>query len=400
MVSMVDRLSTPFHDWLVELRRHFHQFPELAYEEEKTAAKISQELDRLGVAFRSRVGQTGIIASLRAQRPGPAVAFRADMDALPLEEGNQVSYRSRHSGKMHACGHDGHVTIALGVIRWLLEADWRHKGCGTVFVIFQPAEERGGGARAILESGLLDGEPVTAIFAGHMHPELPVGSIAISPEVSNAASDSVHIRLSGKGGHAAHPHLCSDPIVAGAYLVTHLQTIVSRNLSPLDSAVLTIGRFQAGTASNIIPQQAELDGTLRTLHPEVRETVVARLKNLVEGLERSFQVSANWQVAAGYPVLVNDPQLVRYCMEQARLLLGANQVKVEAPRMGAEDFAFFLQRWPGVMIRLGCHDPAQGYVHGLHSPHFDFDERALDAGVRLFAGLLTEFIPKRVQERS
>ena len=388
---MLVKLMTPFHDWLVELRRTFHQYPELAYQEVKTAALIASVLDELKVRYHSGVGGTGLIAALGAARPGPTLALRGDMDALPIEELNNVPYQSKHPGKMHACGHDGHITLVLGAIRWLLEQDWSQKGRGRVLFIFQPAEEGGAGATAMLESGLFEGEKIAAVFAAHMHPELPAGEIELARGVSNASSSAFHLRLTGTGGHGAHPHLCADPIVAGAHWVSAMQSIVSRNVSPLQSAVLTVGRFQAGVASNVIPQEALLDGTIRTLDEATRTLIVERLRELTASLDKSHRVHGELTVNAGYPVLVNDAGMVAYCLREAERLLGAAAVKIGAPRMGAEDFAFFLHRYPGLLIRLGCHDPAVGYRHGLHSPHFDFDERALDVGVQLFGHLLTAF---------
>ena len=388
---MADIDLTPFHDWLVQLRRTFHQFPELAYQEQKTAAKIVAVLRDLGVPARDRIGKTGVVASLTAARPGPTLAMRADMDALPLEEQNDVPYRSQHSGVMHACGHDAHITILLGVVRSLVENGWPEKGAGKILFIFQPAEEGGAGAQAMLETGILDAEPISAIFAGHMHPDLPVGHLAFAPDASNAASDNINIRLIGKGGHGAHPQACVDPIVAGASLVTQLQTIISRNLAATDSAVLTIGSFHAGTARNIIPQEAVMKGTLRTLSPGVRDRVLVRLQEMLKGLEVAYQVVAELETAVGYPLLVNDSRLVRFVDTEARTFLGDDCVHPGPPRMGSEDFAFFLQKFPGILLRVGCHDPARGIAHGLHSPFFDLDERVLDVGVRLFTHLLSNY---------
>lgn len=381
-------IETPFHDWLVELRRFFHQHPELCYQEEKTAARIRSELAALRVPFESGIAKTGVVARLRAPRPGPVVAFRADMDGLPLEEANDVPYRSLHPGRMHACGHDGHVTIALGVVRSLVECGWYREGAGEVIVIFQPAEEGGAGAKAMLETGCFDGDAVRAVFAGHMHPDLPVGEVAVAEEVSNAASDMLTLRIRGKGGHGAHPHNCVDPIVAAAQLVAQLQTIVSRELPPLENAVLTIGRFHAGTASNIIPEEAFLEGTLRTLDRERRSRIIERIREMLRGLEISHRVEAAFEVSHGYPVLRNDPALVKRTLEWARDVLGPEAVHIEPPRMGSEDFAYFAERWPAVLIRFGCHDPQEGYRAGLHSPHFDFDERVLDVGTILSTELI------------
>ena len=386
---MVGTKLTPFHDWLVELRRHFHEYPELAYQELKTAAKIVEVLDSLNVSYTREVGKTGVVASIAAKQPGPTLALRGDMDALPLTEANNVPYKSKVPGLMHACGHDAHITMLLGTIRWLIENNWPETGQGKIIFLFQPAEEGGAGAKAMLESGILDSEDIRAIFAAHMHPELPMGQIGLARGVSNAASASVRIRLVGRGGHGAHPHLCADPIVAGACLVTEMQSIISRNISPLDSAVLTIGRFHAGTASNIIPQEALLEGTLRTLSEGVYGIVEKRLQEMVAALESTHGVSGELTLTPGYPLLVNDESVFEFCMKQSSDFLGESEVKIETPRMGAEDFAFFLQKYPGAMIRLGCHDPQAGYRYGLHSPHFDFDERALDIGVQLFVKFLT-----------
>jgi amidohydrolase len=391
---MSKRLADDFFKWLVELRRFFHRYPEPAYKEVKTAAKICEILDTLNVPYQSGVGQTGVVARLRAQRAGHLVAFRSDMDALPLEEKNDMPYKSRNSGFMHACGHDGHMTIALGVIRWLIENQWPQNGSGEVIFIFQPAEEGGAGAKAMLDSGIFDNEPVKAAFAGHMFPELPARQIRLAPEVSNAAADSFSIRLKGKGGHGAHPHHCKDPIVAGAHLVTQLQSLISRELPPLESAVITIGRFQAGTATNIIPEEAVLEGTLRTLNPDVRKKMIERLEDMAKALAGSFGIRATLSVSEGYPVLVNDPELVKHVMSCAEEILGAGNVHSGLPRMGAEDFAYFCQKWGGVMVGLGCHDPGKGFQHSLHSPYFDLDESVLETGTVLFAHVLTRYLER------
>ena len=391
---MSGELPNAFYDWLVELRRWFHRFPEPAYQEKKTAAKICEVLEAFKVPFQAGVGGTGVVAKLSARHPGPVVAYRADMDGLPLEEGNDVAYKSQHQGFMHACGHDGHMTIALGVMRWLLEKGWPKEGSGQILFIFQPAEEGGAGAKAMLETGIFNSEPIEAVFAGHMYPEIAAGHISIAPEISNAAADNLIISLKGKGGHGAHPHHCKDPIVAGAHLVTQLQALISREMPPLESAVVSIGRFQAGTASNIIPEKALLEGTLRTLRPDIRKQIIKRLEEMVNGLARSFDISATLEVIEGYPVLVNDSELVKHTTACAREVLGADCVHSGLPRMGAEDFAYFCQKWGGVMVGIGCHDPYKGLQHGLHSPYFDFDERVLDVGTRLFGHVLTQYMEK------
>jgi amidohydrolase len=395
---MSDIKLLPFHNWLVDLRRELHQIPELCYKEEKTAAKIRQVLDQLAIPYQKDVGGTGVVARFKSQKEGPVVAYRADMDALPLEESNDVAYKSQHPGVMHACGHDGHVTVALGIIRWLQQQNWSRNGCGEILFFFQPAEEGGAGAKAILDSGLFDSEPVKAIFAGHMNPELPLGRVELIYGTAHAAADTLRIRIEGKGGHGAAPHLCIDPIVAGAHLVTQLQVFTSRNIAPLDSAVLTIGKFQAGTAENIIPQEANLVGTLRTLSPEVRTLAVRRIDEMVRGLDLTFGVTAALEFIDGYPIHVNDSELVNFMRACTEKILGIEAVHIGRPRMGAEDFSYFCQKWPGVMLGLGCHDPAKGFQFPLHSPRFDMDERVLDVGVRLFGHALVRYAEKAISE--
>jgi len=340
-------LSNSFHNWLVDLRRQFHRFPELQYREEKTGARICEVLESFNIPFQTGVGKTGIVARLRAKGEGPVVAFRADMDALPLDEANDVPYKSECPGIMHACGHDAHITIGLGVIRWLLESDWPQKGSGEILFIFQPAEEGGAGAKAMLETGVFDNDPVEAVFAGHVYPELPLGDVGIAANICNAATDNIRISLKGRGGHGAYPHQCKDPIVAGASLVTQIQTIISRNLPPLESAVLTIGQFHAGTTPNIIPEDAFLEGTLRTLSPDVRRKILKRLGELVRGVETGFDISAKLETVAGYPLLINHPDLVRHAEICAEEILGVDHVHTWGPTMGGEDFSYFCQRWAG-----------------------------------------------------
>ena len=389
---MSDFELLPIHDWLVDLRRELHQIPEICYQEEKTAAKICRVLDQLEIPYQTQVGKTGVVARLTSQNKGPLVAYRADMDALPLEESNDVAYKSQHPGMMHACGHDGHVTIALGIIHWLQQQNWPQKGSGEILFFFQPAEEGGAGAKAMLETGLFDSEPVSAIFAGHMNPELPVGRLEFIYGTAHAAADTLKIQITGKGGHGASPHLCIDPIVAGAHLVTQLQMFVSRNLAPLDSAVLSICEFHAGTAENIIPQEAQLCGTLRTLTPEVKSQAMGRIDEMVRGLESAFGVTTKFECVDGYPEHVNDTELVDFMKACTEETLGVDAVHIGGPRMGAEDFSYFCQKWPGVMLGIGCHDPAKGFQFPLHSPYFEMDERALDVGVRLFGNALVRHL--------
>jgi amidohydrolase len=392
--NMLDLKLLSFHDWLVKIRRELHQIPELGYKEDKTAARITAYLDQLQIPYQTKVGKTGIVARLTSRKKGPLVAFRADMDALPLEESNDLPYKSKHPGMMHACGHDGHVTVALGIIRWLKEKKWIENGRGEILFFFQPAEEGGAGAKAMLDTGLYDAEPVAAIFAGHMNPELPVGQVELIYGTAHAAADTVKIRIKGKGGHGATPHLCIDPILAAAHLITQLQMFTSRNLAPLEGAVLSICEFHAGTAENIIPENAELKGTLRTLTPEVRELAVRRIEEMTRGLDQTFGVTATFELIDGYPAHVNHTELVDFMKSCTQDVLGIEAVQIGDSRMGAEDYSYFCQKWPGVMVGLGCHDPAKGFQFPLHSPYFDMDEGVLDAGVRLFGNAIVRFLDR------
>ena len=379
-------------DWLVATRRQFHQIPERGYQEEKTARTICEILDGLKVPYESRIGTTGVVARLKAKREGKRVAYRADMDALPITEAADVPYRSQHPGCMHACGHDGHVTVALGIIRQLVQADWAESGRGEMIFIFQPAEEGGGGAKAMLDSGCFDNDDIGAVYALHMDPGLPAGEVGIIHGPANAATNVLTFNLTGKGGHGAHPDQCRDPIVAGAYLVTQLQTLVSRNIDPLEPVVLTIGQFQAGTACNIIPETAFLDGTLRTLSAEARSMMIGRIEEVVRHHQEVFGVRTEFKNTEGYPVMINWSQPVDHVRQCAGQVLGEENLWKQRPSMGAEDFGYFSERWQGMMLQLGCHDPAKGFQYGLHSPYFDMDERALATGTQVFAHVLTDFL--------
>ncbi|GBC61927.1 amidohydrolase [Desulfonema ishimotonii] len=383
--------KTSFYDWLVTLRRQLHQIPEKAYAEKKTAALICKTLDALGVSYQDGIGKTGVVARLRAKQDGPVIAFRADMDALPITEANDLPYASRHSGWMHACGHDAHVSIALGVIRWLQEKEWQEKGAGEILFIFQPAEEDGAGADAMLETGFFDDEPVQAIFAGHMDPELHLGHVGIPPRVSHAATNAFILDIRGKGGHGAHPDQCCDPIVAGAHLVTQVQTLISREISPIDSGVVTIGSFQAGSATNIIPETARIKGTIRTLSQPNREKILRRFQEMLKGIEISFGAEIDLGMGDGYPVLENDPGVTAYGREFARRVLGEAYVHMRPPCMGGEDFSYFCRRWKGAMFHIGCRNPEEEFRFGLHSQFFKLDERVLDAGTAFFGEMLMDY---------
>ncbi len=388
---MSEPYSVDFEQWLIDLRQTFHRIPELNFKEVKTAAVICQVLDQLGVDYQRDIAHTGVVAHLRANTAGPRIAFRADMDALPMDEKTHLPFQSQHPGCMHACGHDGHMAIALGLIRQLIEQGWSQQGKGEIFFIFQPAEEKGAGARAMLQSGFFDHLPMDAVFALHLDPRFPAGSVELLDGPGHAAADTLEIKIEGWGGHGASPHLCHDPIVAAAYLITTLQTLVSRKMDPMQAAVLTIGQIHSGTAANIIPHEVRISGTLRTLRREDRQHLLDRIQAILSGLETSHTVSCHLEISDSYPVLINHPELATRMRSVATSVLGADRIIAGSPRMGAEDFAFFCQRWPGIMVAVGCHDPAEGYQSGLHSPHFQLDENALMVAVRLFTHTLSTY---------
>jgi amidohydrolase len=398
---MGSKTPEPDDKWLVSIRRDFHRHPELSYNEGRTSEKVAEILSQLGYRVRRGIAQTGVVATLGDER-NPCLAFRADMDALPVSEAKtslNTSYRSIHEGVMHACGHDAHTTIMLGLAKVLAEnpdiLDGR-RFC--VKFLFQPAEEGGGGAKRMIEEGALDHPRPRTILACHMFPDLEVGEIGLSETLSHASADSFHIRIIGRGGHGAHPDQCADPIVAASHLIAQIQTIVSRNLDPLDPAVVTVGRIIGGSANNIIPAEVEMEGTIRSVQEDTRQLLWQRIQAMAMACERAFDLDCHTERKEGYPPCVNDTRVVLFLRDLASSLFGNEQVRILQPSMGAEDFAYLTQLVPGAMVRLGCANRAQGIcwdpgkntVIALHSPSFDIDERVLPLGVRLFTHVVVQ----------
>lgn len=385
----------PDENWLVSVRRDLHRHPELHYQEERTSQKVAEILSNLGYHVRHGVAKTGVVATL-GDLDRPCMGFRADMDALPIQEPEtrfNAAYRSVESGIMHACGHDAHTTIMLGVARVLAENPGLLDASGIcVKFLFQPAEEGGAGARRMIEGGALDSPRPRAILAGHMFPDLEVGWAGLSESLSNASADSFTIKVIGRGGHGAHPDQCRDPIVAASHLVTQLQTIVSRWIDPLDSAVITVGRIAGGRTFNVIPAEVEMDGTIRSFREETRQLLWDRIQTLARACELGFGVTCLTEREEGYPACVNDGEVAAFMREVSSDLLGEDRVKILEPSMGAEDFSYYASIIPGAMIRLGCANRAKEIcwdqksqsVIGLHSPDFDIDEKVLGIGVRIF----------------
>jgi len=377
-------------DWLVEIRRTIHMHPELMYEEEETAGLVVGHLEKLGLEVKKGVAKTGVVGLLRGAKPGKTVAIRADMDALPIDEANPVPYASKIKGKMHACGHDAHTTILLGVAKFFSAK--QDLLSGNIKWIFQPAEEGGAGGKKMTEEGVLENPKVDAIFGAHVFPEISIGQIGINEKEGLAATDRVTFKIVGKGGHGAYPHLSRDPILAAGHLITQIHSIVSRSIHPLDSAVISFGKIEGGTAFNVIPDAVELLATVRSLTPQVRETLKARMEQVAQGVARSFGLECQFHYDYGYPALVNDPKMSHLVASACGKAIGKENVAFLKPSMGGEDFAYYLQKVPGSFFRLGCRNEAKGFVNPFHNSRFDLDEDVLPFGVEMFVRIIEEYL--------
>ena len=376
---------------LVALRRDLHAHPELAFEEHRTADLVARSLEAAGIEVHRGLATTGVVGVLRRGSSQRAIGLRADMDALPIQEQNRFPHRSRHEGRMHACGHDGHIAMLLAAAEHLAA----HGGFdGTVYFIFQPAEETVGGARVMIEEGLFERFPMDAVYGMHNWPGLPAGQFAVHSGPVMACSDQFDIELRGHGAHAAFPHQGRDPLVAGAALVQALQSIVSRNLDPLDAAVLTITRFHAdGGAYNVIPGRAELSGTVRAFRPEVQDQVEAAMERICAGIGAAHGVQVSLAYQRGYPPSVNDIAEAGRCRAVLEDLVGAENVRTDLrPSMGAEDFAYMLKERPGCYVWIG-NGPGEGGCM-LHNPHYDFNDEVLPLGASYWVRL-TERLLRR-----
>ena len=375
-------------------RRDFHVHPELAYEEVRTAGIVADRLRALGVEdVRTGIAQTGVTGLIRGRKAGagPTVLLRADMDALPILEENEVEYRSQSPGVMHACGHDAHTAMLMGVARLLNER--RDEFPGTVKLLFQPAEESPpGGAKPMIDAGVLEDPKVDAAFGLHIHQDGPVGTIELRPGPAMAAADRFHMVVRGKGGHGAKPQDSIDPIVIGAQIVTALQTLVAREVDPTEEAVVTVGTFMAGKAFNVIPDTAELGGTVRTFNAQNRDLLERRIGDLARGIAAAMGGDVDYSYTRGYPATVNDPDMTELVREEAARVVGEESVRHAPLMMGAEDFSYFLEAVPGAFWFVGSQNPERGLVWGHHHPRFDLDEEAMAIGMESMVNVALRYL--------
>lgn len=371
---------------MVETRRHLHQYPELSFEEKETSAFIARQLDALNVPYQAGIGGYGIVAEIQGGLPSSSlVALRADMDALPITEKNAVDYASKNAGVMHACGHDAHTTCALGAVAILQQI--RSALPGTVRVLFQPAEERiPGGASLMIRDGALNPAP-QAMFGQHVYPELLAGKVGFKPGMYMASADELYFKVVGKGGHAALPRKFNDPVTAAAQLIINLQQITSRKAAHDMPTVLSIGKVEAGGATNIIPNEVLMEGTFRTFDEAWRSEAHEWIERITQHTGSMFGVEATVEVRRGYPFLVNDEALTLRAMEGAKAYVGDENVELLTIRPTAEDFAYFSQQVPSCFYRLGTSAADGSKRSGLHTPTFDIDESALTTGAGLMAWL-------------
>ena len=384
----------PHHEGLTAFRRDLHANPELGFEEHRTAALVAERLKEFGAEVHTGIGKTGVVGVIRGkgERSSRSIALRADMDALPMEEENEFAHRSTKPELMHGCGHDGHVTMLLGAARYLAET---RNFDGSVFVIFQPGEEGYAGAKAMIDDGLFDRFPADEIYALHNWPALPAGTFGLNEGAMMAAADRVEISVCGKGGHGAHPHLLFDPVLAAAHIVTAAQSIVARNVAPLDNAVLSLCAIHAGNlnAFSVVPREARLTGTVRTFRTDVQELVEQRLADLVESTARAYGAEGRTIYERIYPATVNHRAQARFAGDVAAQLVGEdNVIRDLPPSMGAEDFSFMLQRRPGCYLRLGQGGGPSNCF--LHNSRYDFNDAVIPLGSAFFAALAETGMPR------
>lgn len=396
-VHLLQSEADALHDQLVAWRRDFHRHPELGFKEFRTSAVVAKHLANLGLEVQIGIGQTGVVGLLDGAQPGPVVMLRFDMDALPIQELNQTEYVSEHAGVMHACGHDAHTAIGLGIAQLL--AAHRQDFAGTLKFVFQPAEESGNGALAMIRDGVLN-DPAPEIALGlHVWNDVEAGLAQVGTGSVMAAADLFTIKVQGRGTHGAQPHRGVDAIVLAAHIVTALQTVIARNVDPRQTAVVTVGTLHAGSAFNIIADAAEMTGTLRTFDPIVREQILRRVTGVVEGTAAALGGSAAIEIKAISPATVNAARVAQLVRETATAALGAANVSADQFTLGAEDMSEFLNRVPGCFFFLGSANADKGLNYPHHNPRFDIDEAILSDGVAILAGAALRYLNSRLPRR-
>jgi amidohydrolase len=387
-MPIVNRVAD-LHADITEWRRDIHMHPELQYDVHRTAGSVADKLKAFGCdEVVTGLGRTGVVGVIRGKKggSGKTIGLRADMDALPIEEANDLPYKSTVPGKMHACGHDGHTAMLLGAARYLAET---RNFSGTAVVIFQPAEEGGGGGKAMVDDGLMDRFGIEEVFGMHNYPGMPVGAFGIRPGPMMAAADALTIDIEGVGAHAARPHLGVDTVLVGAQIINALQSVVSRNVDPLKSAVVSICMFRAGNTDNVIPQTVQLRGTARSLAAEVRDLLEKRLPVVVESTAAAYGAKAKLTYKRGYPVLVNHEKQTEFAASVASQIAGPDKVDTGLPpMMGAEDFSFMLNARPGAFIWIG-----NGAGAGLHHPSYNFNDEVIPFGTSYWVKLVETALP-------
>jgi len=387
-MPIINRLAE-FHTQITQWRHDFHANPELLFDVHRTVGKIEEILRSFGIRdITTGIGKTGLVAIIEGKKntSGKVIGLRTDMDALPIHEKTDKEYASKNKGKMHACGHDGHIAMLLGAAKYLAETK---NFDGKVALIFQPAEEGGGGGDLMVKDGMMENFSIDEVYGMHNFPNLPVGSFAIREGAFLAATDEFIIEIEGVGGHAAMPHNCVDPLIAGAHMIVGLQTIISRNVDPIKSAVLSVTVMQAGEASNVITRTATIKGTVRTLDEEVRDLIEKRMNEFVPQNASAFGVKATLSYSRGYPVMANNPKQTIFAADVAAQIVGENNVERNIPPiMGGEDFAYMLLARPGAFIAIG-----QGDTAGLHEDTYDFNDEIIPLGSSYWVKLVQTFLP-------
>ncbi|PFH08044.1 hippurate hydrolase [Collimonas sp. PA-H2] len=394
ILTPVDSIRA-YQDELTAIRRDIHAHPELGFQENRTSRLVADYLQKWGIEVHRGIAKTGVVGLVTGQQSGAGIGLRADMDCLPMTETNSFPHRSTHAGRMHACGHDGHTAMLLGAARYLAET---RRFAGTAVLIFQPAEEGGGGAEAMIKEGLFERFPVDAVYALHNNPSLPPGVIAVQPGPVEAAADEFELVVNGRGGHAAIPHTAIDPVLAAGHIITALQSIVSRNMHPLDAGVVTVASMQSSqtTASNVIPASVRMIGTARSFTAAARDLLEQRIGDIAANIAAAFGASVEYVYRRGYPATVNHREQALFAATVADSLIGADKVIRDNPlTMGAEDFSYMLQASPGAYIYLGQGGAEASDISAcdLHNDRYDFNDNVTALGAGMLASLVEQSLP-------